>query len=456
MCQPGPARAAAVVPRRLARLGRLPQHEVARVLLVVVVGVDARAGLHAFVIEPRELAVVRQRRDPEVDRSVGRVRVAARLERAGSSRPSRAGSPRRSRAGSPRPARGPAPPRPRETPRCTDRCTRAASTPAFARRVDRLVVDVGEVHDLADRVALLVLQRAAQHVEADERPEVADVPARVDRQAARVHADGLAVGGRESSSRSRQRVVEAHRVRCRSAIGADQRRLHVSTRPTCDRRTATSTSTPPARRAGTPSRSGLGRGGRRWPSAPHGRGDAPSRTAPGRRPADAAARARRTCAATSGASARIRARSSGHAEASKRHTDMQRADGILSARHSAICANSARAVAQSAAICARSGVEAVELRARRAATGRTPGAARAPYRSLRAVEQVRLDRDAVRRRSSAGRRRSSPPDAGSRRRSRWSRRCRSAGSSSLRGLQIGGRKSERRGRGRRRARPCRR
>ena len=32
------------VPGRLARLGRLPQHEVARVVLRVVVGVDARAG----------------------------------------------------------------------------------------------------------------------------------------------------------------------------------------------------------------------------------------------------------------------------------------------------------------------------------------------------------------------------------------------------------------------------
>ena len=77
----GPAGSAAVVPRRLARLGGLPQHEVARVLLGVVVRVHARAGLDAFVIETRQLAVRRQRRDAEVDRPVGLVGVPARLER---------------------------------------------------------------------------------------------------------------------------------------------------------------------------------------------------------------------------------------------------------------------------------------------------------------------------------------------------------------------------------------
>ena len=80
-----PARAARRidhVPGRLVRLGRLPQHEVARVFLGVVVGVDARARLHALVIEVRELAVGRQRRDLEVDRSVADVGVAVLLERA--------------------------------------------------------------------------------------------------------------------------------------------------------------------------------------------------------------------------------------------------------------------------------------------------------------------------------------------------------------------------------------
>ena len=55
----GPARRIDDVPGRLARLGRLPQHEVARVFFRVVVGVDARARLHAVVIEARQPAVAR-------------------------------------------------------------------------------------------------------------------------------------------------------------------------------------------------------------------------------------------------------------------------------------------------------------------------------------------------------------------------------------------------------------
>ena len=56
---------------------------------------------------------------------------------------------------------------------------------------NRLVVDVGEVHHLAHCAAADVLQRAAQHVEADEGPEVADVAAGVHRETARVHAHGV-------------------------------------------------------------------------------------------------------------------------------------------------------------------------------------------------------------------------------------------------------------------------
>ena len=57
---------------------------------------------------------------------------------------------------------------------------------------NRPIVDVREVHHLLHVVAQQVPQRAAQHVEADERPEIADVAARVDRQAAGVHADRVA------------------------------------------------------------------------------------------------------------------------------------------------------------------------------------------------------------------------------------------------------------------------
>ncbi len=177
-------------------LAGLPQHEIARVLLGVTVGVDPRAGLHPLVVEVRELAVVGQGRDAEVDRArqSGRCGRAPRV--AGSCSPSRACWPRRSRGDSPRRARAPARRRPRGTPRCNGRCTRAAER---RPRDAAIVLSSTSVKFVTCRIAeaLHVPQGAAQHVEAHEGPEVADVPARVDRQAAVVHAHGRAVGGRE-------------------------------------------------------------------------------------------------------------------------------------------------------------------------------------------------------------------------------------------------------------------
>jgi len=48
-------------PRRFAVAMPLPQHEVARVVLGIAVAIDARARLHPFVIQMRELAVVGHR-----------------------------------------------------------------------------------------------------------------------------------------------------------------------------------------------------------------------------------------------------------------------------------------------------------------------------------------------------------------------------------------------------------
>jgi hypothetical protein len=59
---PRAAAAEAEVPAHFfVRLRSLPQHEVARVVFIVVVCVDPRAGLQAVVVEPREAAVLRQR-----------------------------------------------------------------------------------------------------------------------------------------------------------------------------------------------------------------------------------------------------------------------------------------------------------------------------------------------------------------------------------------------------------
>ena len=61
---------------------RLPHDEVAGVFLVVLVAVDARAALDAGVIEARELAVLGERGDLEVDRPVASIGVPALFERA--------------------------------------------------------------------------------------------------------------------------------------------------------------------------------------------------------------------------------------------------------------------------------------------------------------------------------------------------------------------------------------
>ena len=68
------------IPRRFARLGRLPQHEIARIVFRVGVGVDAGARLHALVIEVGQLAVVGHRGDLEVDRAVAAVGVPVLFE----------------------------------------------------------------------------------------------------------------------------------------------------------------------------------------------------------------------------------------------------------------------------------------------------------------------------------------------------------------------------------------
>src|SRR5437868_3142002 len=62
----GPARAERSLPRLLFRLARLPEDEVARIVLAVVIDVDARPGLEALDVEMRKRAIAREGRDPEV------------------------------------------------------------------------------------------------------------------------------------------------------------------------------------------------------------------------------------------------------------------------------------------------------------------------------------------------------------------------------------------------------
>jgi hypothetical protein len=80
----------------------------------------------------------------------------------------------------------------------------------FLRRANRLVVHVGEVHDVVHGVAFLMTQGAPQDVQADECPEVADVTAGVHGQTARVHANRAAVGRGKLLIAASQGVVETH------------------------------------------------------------------------------------------------------------------------------------------------------------------------------------------------------------------------------------------------------
>ena len=76
MCQPGRPGPIVGLPRRLARLGRLPEREIADVVLAVLVGLHPLPDPETLGIEAGQAPVRRPRRDPEEDRAVvGPVRV---------------------------------------------------------------------------------------------------------------------------------------------------------------------------------------------------------------------------------------------------------------------------------------------------------------------------------------------------------------------------------------------
>ena len=72
------------------------------------------------------------------------------------------------------------------------------------------IVHVGEVHHLPHAVALEIFQRAPQHVHAHERPEVADVAPRIDREAAGVHPHQVILRRCELLFPACECVVEIH------------------------------------------------------------------------------------------------------------------------------------------------------------------------------------------------------------------------------------------------------
>ena len=198
------------LPRRFAFARSFPEHEIARVLFRVIVAVDARPRFHALVVEPGELSVPGHGRDLEVDRSVAPIGVAVALERRHHVR-HRAQVRLVGRARHLLDFFEAQRPHVLAERRDVLVRVRAQVHPGFLRAVDRAVVDVREVHHLPHAIAAQVFQRPAQHVEADEGAEIADVTARVHGQAARVHPHGVVGARRERLFAAGQRVVEAHR-----------------------------------------------------------------------------------------------------------------------------------------------------------------------------------------------------------------------------------------------------
>ena len=209
---PRAARRIDEVPRRLARLGRLPEHEVADVFLLVAVAVDARARLHAVVVEPREAAVGRQRRDPEIDGSIAAIRQPVSIQRGDHVGHRFADWPRRSRAASPPPASNPSAARILVKRRDELVGVRPERHARFLGARNRPVVHVGEVDHLTHLIAEQMPKRSSQHVHADERTEIADVPACVHRQPAGVDPHRACGAGREGLLGSRHGVVKTHQV----------------------------------------------------------------------------------------------------------------------------------------------------------------------------------------------------------------------------------------------------
>ena len=211
----GAAGAQGAVPIGLALLARFPEHEVAGVLLVVLVGVHAGAVENALEVGVRELAVGGEGRDAEVDRAIAFVSVAAGGE-ALDERDHVLNVIRGSHhvfrlleaQGVGILAEGAG----------VDLGVFAQGFAGGDGLLDDAVVHVGEVHDVIKPVAA-VAQPAAQDVLEGEGPQVADVGEVPDGRAAGVHADEAILPRRELFDLLGEGVVETqgHRL----GIGAE-------------------------------------------------------------------------------------------------------------------------------------------------------------------------------------------------------------------------------------------
>src|SRR5262249_8206397 len=202
----GPALAPGRVPRRLPRLGRLPEREVDRVALALV-DVDARAGRLEEIVQPavRELPVLGERRDVEVHalplddvRATGVHELADELHHPVDV-PGRA----RQRVGAAHAEPRHLPPVGRLVPLGDLRLGAALLGGAG----DDLVFDVRDVADEVD-VEAAPLEIPADDVEHDRGATVTDVRHLVHGRATDVYRDPTGVAGDELDLLARERVVE--------------------------------------------------------------------------------------------------------------------------------------------------------------------------------------------------------------------------------------------------------
>ena len=205
-----PSRAEGAVPARLPRAGRLPEHEVAGVVLVIFVGVHPGARADAAGVQAGELAVLGPAADAKVRRTGVAIGVARALD--ASDEPEHLGNVlggRRNPLGS------------LQAKRAAVLEERVYVPPgvlpdrdALARcRRDDLVLHVRDVHHVQEVPAGLP-QMPPEDVLEGKRAQVADMDVVVDGRPAGVHPDGPAVSGLERLDSPAQAVVklESHQA----------------------------------------------------------------------------------------------------------------------------------------------------------------------------------------------------------------------------------------------------
>ena len=209
-------------PMRLVFAAGFPQREIAGIVFLVFVLVDAGAGSDAFRVEPRELPVVVPARNLEIRRAAAAIGVPLfgnALDKA---------QHRVDVFGRARDLFGLLQPQPGgilEKRLLVFSCVIGQRKPLLAGVLDDLVVHVGDVHHMQQFPAATA-QIPAQNVLKGKRPQIPDVGVVIDGRTAGVHFYGLAVRRLERLVAAGQAVVklEGHGFAIYSSLSAIRRR----------------------------------------------------------------------------------------------------------------------------------------------------------------------------------------------------------------------------------------